>query len=156
WVNASGDRFFVKYHFKTDQGIDYLSQEEADRLAGEDGDYHQRDLHNSIEEGNHPTWTLYVQIMPYEEAKTYRLNPFDLTKTWPPADYPLLRVARMKLNRTATDFHAEMEQAAFQPNNTVPGTGPSPDKMQLARGLTYADAHRARHGVNYQQLPLNR
>src|SRR5699024_1585957 len=156
WVNASGDRFFVKYHFKTDQGIDYLGQDEADRLAGEDGDYHQRDLHNSIEQGNYPTWTLYVQIMPFEDAKTYRINPFDLTKTWPHADYPLHRVGTMKLNRNVTDFHAEMEQAAFQPNNTVPGTGLSPDKMLLARGFSYADAHRARLGVNYQQLPVNR
>src|SRR5699024_2073894 len=94
--------------------------------------------------------------MPFEEAKTYRFNPFDLTKIWPHADYPLHRVGTMKLNRNVTDYHAEMEQAAFQPNNLVPGTGLSPDKMLLGRGFAYADAHRARIGVNYEQLPVNR
>src|SRR5699024_10384363 len=125
-------------------------------MAGLDSNLHRRDLFEAIERGNYPSWTLYVQIMPYEDAKTYRINPFDLTKTWPHADYPLHRVGKMKLNRNVTDFHAEMEQAAFQPNNTVPGTGLSPDKMLLARGFSYADAHRARLGVNYQQLPVNR
>ena len=89
WLNAAGELFWVKYHFKTDQGIDFLTQEDADRLAGEDGDYHQRDLYTSIEDGNFPSWTLHVQIMPFEDAKTYRFNPFDLTKVWPHGDYPL-------------------------------------------------------------------
>jgi catalase len=155
WVNASGERFWVKYHFKTDQGVECLTQGEADRLAGEDGDHHRRDLHNAIERGEYPGWTLYVQIMPFEDAKTYRFNPFDLTKVWPHADYPLHRVGKMTLNRNVTDFHADLEQAAFQPNNLVPGTGLSPDKMLLARGFSYADAHRARVGANYQQLPVN-
>ena len=97
-----------------------------------------------------------MQIMPFDEAKTYRFNPFDLTKVWPHGDYPLVEVGQLTLNRNVTDYHTEMEQAAFQPNNTVPGTGLSPDKMLLARGFAYADAHRARLGVNYQQIPVNR
>ena len=155
WLNADGELFWVKYHFKTDQGIDFLTQEDADRLAGEDGDYHQRDLYTSIEDGNFPSWTLHVQIMPFEDAKTYRFNPFDLTKVWPHGDYPLHEVGKMTLNRNVTDYHAEIEQAAFEPNNIVPGTGLSPDKMLLARGFSYSDAHRARLGVNYKQIPVN-
>ncbi|MGE0671380.1 MAG: catalase, partial [Parachlamydiales bacterium] len=156
WVNAQGKRFFVKYHFKTDQGNDFLTQEEADRLAGADADYHRRDLFDAIKNGNYPSWTLKVQIMPFEEAATYRLNPFDLTKVWPHQDYPLHEVGRLTLNRNPTDFHTEIEQAAFEPNNMVPGIGPSPDKMLLARLFSYADAHRARLGVNYKQIPVNR
>ena len=156
WVNHSGERFWVKYHFKTDQGIQFLTQPEADRIAGEDADYHQRDLYHAIEDGDHPTWTLQMQIMPFDEARTYRFNPFDLTKVWPHSDYPLFEVGKLTLNRNVSDYHTEIEQAAFQPNNTVPGTGLSPDKMLLARGFSYADAHRARLGVNYQQIPVNR
>ena len=155
WVNASGELFWVKYHFKTDQGIEFLTQEEGDELAGADGDYHQRDLYDAIEAGNHPSWTLKMQIMPFEDAKTYRINPFDLTKVWPHGDYPLIDVGTMTLDRNVTDYHTEMEQAAFEPNNTVSGTGLSPDKMLLARGFSYADAHRARLGVNYKQIPVN-
>ncbi|MFA6916778.1 MAG: catalase [Parachlamydiales bacterium] len=155
WVNAKGERFFVKYHFKTDQGIDFLTQEEADRLAGIDGDFHRRDLFDAIKRGDYPSWTLSVQIMPFEEAATYRLNPFDLTKVWPHSDYPLHEVGRLTLDRNPTDFHTEIEQAAFEPNNMVPGIGPSPDKMLLARLFSYADAHRARLGVNYKQIPVN-
>jgi catalase len=156
WVNAANERFWVKYHFKTNQGIEFLTQDEADRIAGQDADYHQRDLYKALERGEHPSWTLKMQIMPFEEAKTYRFNPFDLTKVWPHGDYPLIDVGTMTLTRNVTDYHAEIEQAAFQPNNTVPGTGLSPDKMLLARGFAYADAHRARLGVNYQQIPVNR
>jgi catalase len=155
WVNAGGDKFWVKYHFKTDQGIDYLTQEDADRLAGESPDYHRKDLFEAIRDGDFPSWTLYMQIMPFEEAKTYRFNPFDLTKVWPHSDYRLIKVGQMTLNRNLTDFHTEMEQAAFEPNNLVPGIGLSPDKMLLARGFSYADAHRARLGVNYNQIPVN-
>ncbi|WP_227368939.1 catalase [Halomonas sp. M20] len=155
WVNAQGERFWVKYHFKTDQGIECLTQEEADRLAGEDGDYHMRDLFGAIADGNYPSWTMQVQIMPFEEAKTYRLNPFDLTKVWPHDDYPLITVGKMTLDRNPTDNHAEIEQAAFEPNSLVPGIGLSPDKMLLARGFSYADAHRARLGANYKQIPVN-
>lgn len=155
WVNARDDRFWVKYHFKTDQGIDYLTQDEADRLAGADGDYHRRDLFTAIRDQNYPQWTLYVQVMPFDEAESYRFNPFDLTKVWPHADYPLQRVGRLTLDRNVTDFHTEIEQAAFEPNSLVPGIGLSPDKMLLARGFSYSDAHRARLGVNYSQIPVN-
>ncbi len=157
-VNVKGERFWVKFHFHTDQGDGnaYLSQEEADKLAGADGDYHRRDLFSAIRDGNFPSWTLKWQIMPYEDAKTYRINPFDLTKIWPHKDYPLIEVGKMVLNRNPTDFHSEIEQAAFEPNNMVPGVGLSPDKMLLARGFSYADAHRARLGVNYKQIPVNK
>ena len=155
WVNAGGDKFWVKYHFKTDQGIECLTQEEADRIAGENPDYHRQDLFNAIRDGELPSWTLFMQIMPFEEAKTYRFNPFDLTKVWPHGDHPLIKVGTMTLNRNLTDFHTEMEQAAFEPNNLVAGIGLSPDKMLLARGFSYADAHRARLGVNYKQIPVN-
>ncbi|WP_046318038.1 catalase [Mycobacterium sp. UM_Kg1] len=155
WINAAGEIFWVKYHFISDQGVECLTQEEADRLAGVDGDYHQRDLYDAIERGEHPSWTLKMQIMPFEEAKTYRYNPFDLTKVWPHGDYPLIDVGKLTLDRNVTDYHSEIEQAAFQPNNMVPGTGLSPDKMLLARGFSYADAHRARIGTNYSQLPVN-
>jgi catalase len=156
WVNADGERFWVKYHFKCAQGVECFSQNDAGRIAGEDADYHQRDLYESIDRGDYPSWFLKMQVMPFEVAKTYRFNPFDLTKVWPHGDYPLVDVGTLTLDRNVTDYHTEMEQAAFQPNNTVPGTGLSPDKMLLARGFSYADAHRARLGVNYQQIPVNR
>lgn len=155
WINAQGERFWVKYHFKTDQGVDFLTQADADRLAGENGDYHQQDLYEHIADADFPTWTLKVQIMPFNDAKTYRFNPFDLTKVWPHADYPLHEVGTMTLNRNVTDYHTEIEQAAFEPNNLVAGTGLSPDKMLLARGFSYSDAHRARLGGNYRQIPVN-
>jgi catalase len=155
WINADGDRFWVKYHFKTDQGIECFTQDEADQMAAVDTDYHQRDLYEHIAAGEFPSWTLSMQIMPFEDAKTYRINPFDLTKVWPHADYPLTEVGRMTLNRNLTDYHTELEQAAFEPNNLVAGTGLSPDKMLLARGFSYSDAHRARLGVNYRQIPVN-
>jgi catalase len=155
WVNAAGERFWVKYHFISNQGVEFLTQAEADQLAGSDGDYHTRDLFRAIQRGEHPTWILKMQIMPFEEAKTYRFNPFDLTKVWPHADYPLVEVGRMTLDRNPTDNWAEIEQAAFEPSNLVPGIGPSPDKMLLGRLFSYPDAHRARIGVNYNQLPVN-
>jgi len=155
WANAAGQTFWVKYHFKTDQGVEFLTQEEGDHLAGADADYHQRDLYAAIERGDYPSWTLKMQIMPFEDAKTYRFNPFDLTKVWPHGDYPLIDVGTLTLNRNVTDYHTEMEQAAFEPNNMVRGTGLSLDKMLLARGFSYADAHRARLGVNYKQIPVN-
>lgn len=155
WVNAEGERFWVRYHFKTDQGIAFLTQAEADRLAGADADHHRRDLHQAIKQGDFPSWTLKMQIMPYAEAMDYRLNPFDLTKVWPYADYPLIEVGKLTLDRNPTDFFAQIEQAAFEPNNFVPGTGLSPDKMLLGRAFAYGDAHRARLGVNYRQIPVN-
>ncbi|WP_020502543.1 catalase [Sciscionella marina] len=155
WINREGERFWVKYTFKTDQGIEFFTQHEADQMAAADTDYHTRDLFEHIRDGEYPSWTMYVQIMPYEDAATYRFNPFDLTKVWPHGDYPLIEVGRMTLDRNPSDNHAEIEQAAFQPNNLVPGIGPSPDRMLLARLFSYADAHRARVGTNYQQLPVN-
>jgi len=156
WYNAAGERFWVKYHFKTDQGIEFFTQDEGDQMASADTDYHQRDLYDAIERGDYPSWTLKMQIMPFEEARDYRFNPFDLTKVWPHSDYPLIDVGRLVLDRNVADYHTEMEQAAFEPNNLVPGTNLSPDKMLLARGFSYADAHRARLGVNYKQIPVNR
>ncbi|MGF7121751.1 catalase [Rhodococcus sp. BE178] len=155
WVNAKGERFWVKYHFKTDQGIEFFTQEEGDRKAATDTDFHMRDLWQAIDRGEYPTWTLKMQIMPYEEAKTYRFNPFDLTKVWPHADYPLIDVGTMKLDRNPADYHCEIEQAAFEPSSSVPGTGPSPDKMLLGRWFSYPDAHRYRIGSNYKELPVN-
>ncbi|MFC8192935.1 catalase [Cellulomonas sp. NPDC057328] len=155
WVNAAGERFWVKYHFQTQQGIDNLTPDEAAQLAGSDADHHIRDLHEHIQDGDFPRWTLRVQVMPYEDAKTYRFNPFDLTKVWPHADYPLIEVGVMELNRNPENYFAQIEQATFAPSNFVPGIGPSPDKMLLARIFSYADAHRYRVGVNHAQLPVN-
>jgi catalase len=156
WVNAGGEKFWIKYHFKTDQGIDFLTQADADRIAGEDGDYHRRDLFEAIDGGNAPSWTLYVQVMPFADAPDYRFNPFDLTKVWPHGDYPLIEVGRMTLNQNPEDYFIHIEQAAFEPSNMVPGIGPSPDKMLLGRLFSYADTHRYRIGPNYAQLPPNR
>ncbi|MER7682691.1 catalase [Streptomyces sp. NPDC096934] len=156
WINAAGERFWVKYHFKTDQGIEFLTQSEADELAGTDADKHRRDLFESISSGNAPTWSLKVQIMPFEDAADYRFNPFDLTKVWPHADYPLIDVGRMTLDRNPEDYFIHIEQAAFEPSNLVPGIGPSPDKMLLGRLFSYPDTHRYRIGPNYTQLPPNR
>ncbi len=156
WVNAAGEKFWVKYHFISDQGVENMTQEEGDRMAGTDGDYHRRDLFDSIKKGDYPSWTLKVQVMPYDDARDYRFNPFDLTKVWPHADYPLIDVGKLTLDRNVTDFHTEIEQAAFEPNNLVPGIGLSPDRMLLARGFSYSDAHRARLGANYRQIPVNR
>ncbi|HIX00287.1 MAG TPA: catalase [Candidatus Nesterenkonia stercoripullorum] len=156
WNNENGERFWVKYHFINDAGFDTMTNEEAEQLAGADADFHRRDLFEAINRGEHPTWTLYVQIMPYEDAKTYRINPFDLTKIWPQSDYPRIKVGTLTLNRNPKNFFAEIEQAAFSPANMVPGTGNSPDKMLLGRNFAYADAHRYRIGTNFQQLPVNR
>src|ERR1700722_8864731 len=123
WINGAGQISWVKYHFISDQGIRCLTQDEADRLAGMGGDYRARDLHEAIKRGEYPSWTLKMQIMPFEDAKTYRINPFDLTKVWPHADYPLIEVGKLVLDRNFTDHHTEIEQAAFAPNNQVAGTG---------------------------------
>ncbi|MGW5402238.1 catalase [Streptomyces sp. NPDC003952] len=156
WVNGAGEKHWVKYHFHTDQGIDFLTQADADRIAGEDPDYHRRDLTDAIAGGEPPSWTLFVQVMPFEDAPGYRFNPFDLTKVWPHADYPLIEVGRMTLDKNPDDYFVHIEQAAFEPSNLVPGIGPSPDKMLLGRLFSYPDAHRYRVGPNYTQLPPNR
>lgn len=155
WVNAEGERFWVKYHFLTEQGVENMSAEEAATLAGNDGDYHRRDLFEAIKRGDFPSWSVQVQIMPYDEAKNYRFNPFDLTKVWPKKDYPRIEVGRFTLNENPVNHFAQIEQAAFSPSNTVPGTGVSPDKMLLGRVFSYPDAQRNRIGTNYNQLPVN-
>jgi catalase len=155
WVNAAGERFWVKYHFNTEQGVEAFTAAEAEQLAGADADFHRRDLFDSIAGGDYPSWRMSVQIMPYEAAKTYRYNPFDLTKIWSHHDYPLIPVGRMTLNENPENFFAQIEQAAFAPSNIVPGIGFSPDKMLLGRVFAYADAHRARIGTNFHQLPVN-
>ncbi|KAF4408580.1 catalase [Streptomyces lycii] len=156
WTNADGEVFWVKYHFKTDQGIKCLTQAEADKLAGEDPDSHQRDLRESIERGDFPSWTVGVQIMPAAEAADYRFNPFDLTKVWPHADYPVQEIGKFQLNRNPQNIFAEVEQSIFSPAHFVPGIGPSPDKMLQGRLFGYGDAHRYRVGINADQLPVNR
>jgi catalase len=155
WVNADGERFWVQYHFKTDQGIEYFTQDEADQMASIDTDYHIRDLYEHIGSGEFPSWSLKVQVMPYEDAKNYRFNPFDLTKVWPHGDYPLIDVGTMTLNRNPENYHTDIEVAAFEPSNLVPGVGVSPDKMLLGRIFSYPDTHRYRIGPNYMQLPVN-
>jgi catalase len=155
WINAGGERFWVKYHFKTDQGIEFFSDADAKAVVSEDGDFHLRDLHTAIASGNAPSWTLHMQIMGYEEAADYRFNPFDLTKIWPHSDYPLHKIGRLVLDRNPEDYFAEVEQSAFEPANMVPGIGPSPDKMLLGRLFSYPDTHRYRIGPNYLQLPIN-
>ncbi|MCU1450023.1 MAG: Catalase, partial [Acidimicrobiales bacterium] len=156
WINADGERFWVKYHFKTDQGVRSFTAAEARGMAAEDPDFHVRDLYESIERGEHPTWRLEMQVMPFEAAEDYRFNPFDLTKVWPHGDYPPMTVGRLVLDANPENYFAEVEQAAFEPANMVPGIGPSPDKMLLGRLFSYPDTHRHRIGTNYLQLPINR
>jgi len=156
FINANDERFWVKFHFKTLQGIKNFMQEEADELAGKDPDWATRDLFERIERGKYPKWELSVQIMPEIEAETYEWNPFDLTKVWPHGDYPLVKVGIMELNKNPSNYFAEVEQAAFAPSNRVPGISFSPDKMLQGRLFSYSDAHRYRLGVNYESLPVNR
>jgi catalase len=156
WINAAGERFWVKYHFVSNQGNVEMHGAEAQDIAGADADYYRRDLYEAIEAGNFPSWTVKVQVMPYEDAKDYRFNPFDLTKVWPHADYPLIEVGVHTLNRNPENFFAQIEQAAFSPANTVPGIDISPDKMLMARVFSYPDAQRYRVGTNYNELPVNR
>jgi catalase len=155
WVNAVGEKFWVKYHFHTRQGMAFFSNAEAQQMAGLDADYHRRDLFDAIARHEFPQWVLSVQVMPYADAPAYRINPFDLTKTWPHKDYPLIEVGTMTLDRNPENFFAQIEQAAFSPGNTVPGIGLSPDKMLLGRAFAYNDAQRNRIGTNFHQLPVN-
>lgn len=156
FINAKNERFWVKFHFKTKQGIQNMTPQEANKIAGADPDYHTRQLFEMIERNEYPKWTFYVQVMPEAEAEHYRWNPFDLTKVWPHADYPLIEVGTMELNRNPENYFAEVEQSAFSPANVVPGISFSPCKMLQARIFAYADAHRYRLGVNYESLPINR
>ncbi len=156
WVNAEGQAVWVKYHFKTEQGIKNMTTELAVKLAGENPDYHIEDLHNAIEKGDFPAWKVYVQIMPLEEANTYRFDPFDITKVWSHKDYPLIELGRYELNRNPENYFAEVEQATFSPGTLVPGIEPSPDKLLQGRLFAYGDAHRYRVGANHNLLPVNR
>ncbi len=155
-INANHERFYVKWHFKTKQGIKNLMAEEATRLKGEDQDYSQRDLFESIEKGDFPKWRVCIQVMPEAEAPSYKVNPFDLTKVWSHKDYPLIEVGEMTLDKNPDNYFAQVEQAAHSPVNIVPGMGYSPDKMLQARLISYPDAHRYRVGVNYVSLPVNK
>ena len=155
WVNARGEVFWVKYHFKTDQGIKNLVADDAARIAGHDADHHQRDLLRAIDRAEYPSWTLKMQIMPAADAGKYRFNPFDVTKVWSHRDYPLITVGRIVLNRNPENYFAEVEQAAFNPAHFVPGIGPSPDKMLQGRLFSYGDTHRYRLGANHMRLPVN-
>ncbi|WP_156153530.1 catalase KatA [Domibacillus robiginosus] len=155
WVNAEGQAVWVKYHFKTDQGVKNLDVDVAAKLAGENPDYHTEDLFNAIDNGDFPSWTLYVQIMPFEDANTYKWDPFDVTKVWSQKDYPLIEVGKMTLDRNPENYFAEVEQATFSPGTLVPGVEPSPDKMLQGRLFAYADAHRYRVGANHNTLPIN-
>jgi len=155
-INAKNERFWVKFHFKSLQGIECLTNDQAATLVAQDRESSQRDLFESIEQGTYPKWRFCVQVMPEKEAETYRWNPFDLTKVWPHADYPLIEVGILELNRNPEHYFAEVEQSAFSPSNIVPGIGFSPDKMLQARIFSYADAHRYRVGTHYEMLPVNR
>jgi catalase len=155
WENDAGEKFWVKYHFKTVQGPETFTDAEAKSMVAEEPDFHLRDLFDSIAKGDAPEWRLEMQIMPFAEAADYRFNPFDLTKVWPHGDYPPITIGRMVLDRNPESYFAEVEQAAFEPANMVRGIGPSPDKMLLGRLFSYPDTHRHRIGTNYLQLPIN-
>ena len=155
FINAQNERFWVKFHFKTQQGIKNWTDEEAAAAVAHDRETHQRDLYDAIERGDFPKWTMYVQIMPELEAEKVPYHPFDLTKVWPKADYPLIEVGEFELNRNPANYFAEVEQAAFNPANVVPGISFSPDKMLQGRLFSYGDAQRYRLGVNHGQIPVN-
>ncbi len=156
FINAKNERFWVKFHFKTQQGIACMMQEQADKIAGENPDYHVQQLFEMIKKGEYPKWTFSVQVMPEVEAESYKWNPFDLTKVWPHGDYPLIEVGEMELNRNPENYFAEVEQSAFSPGNVVPGISFSPCKMLQARIISYDDAARYRLGANFESLPINR
>ncbi len=153
--NAKKERFWVKFHFKTQQGHRFLTNREAEAVVGKSRETYQEDLFSAIERGEFPRWTVFVQVMPERDADKTAYNPFDLTKVWPHKDYPLIEVGVLELNRNPDNYFAEIEQVAFSPSNSVPGIGFSPDKMLQARIFSYADAHRYRLGTHYEALPVN-
>ncbi|MDP2424392.1 MAG: catalase [Bacteroidales bacterium] len=155
-INAAGERMWVKFHFKTQQGIKNFTGPEADAMRGKDPDFSQRDLVTAIGKVVFPKWALKIQVMTQAQAKTFRWNPFDLTKIWPHGEYPLIDVGVMELNQVPSNYFADVEQSAFAPSNIVDGIGLSPDKMLQGRILAYPDAHRYRLGANYEQIPVNR
>nr|UCK81643.1 catalase [Arenicola marina] len=154
-VNAQGEAVYCKFHYKTNQGIKCLMADQAGRLEGEDPDYATRDLYNAIASGDFPSWTMYIQVMTFDEAEKFRWNPFDLTKVWPHGEFPLIPVGKFTLNRNPKNYFSEVEQAAFSPAHLVNGIEPSPDKMLQGRLYSYSDTHRHRLGTNYQQIPVN-
>ncbi len=155
FLNAQNERSWVKFHFVTQQGIENLSNEEAAAIIGKDRESNQRDLLEAIDKGDFPKWKMYIQVMSEAEAKDYRFHPFDVTKVWPKGDYPLIPVGEFELNRNPENYFADVEQAAFNPTNIVPGIGFSPDKMLQGRLFSYGDAQRYRLGVNNYQIPVN-
>lgn len=155
WMNSKGEAFWVKYHFKTNQGIHCMTSSDAVKIAGENPDHHHLDLLQSIEKGDFPSWKVYVQIMPISDANNYRFNPFDVTKVWSLKDYPKQEIGLMVLNRNPDNYFAEVEQVAFSPANFVPGIGPSPDKMLQGRLFSYGDTQRYRLGINHTKIPVN-
>ncbi|XP_056383685.1 catalase-like isoform X2 [Hyla sarda] len=154
-VNAKNEAVYCKFHYKTDQGIKNLSVEEADRLVVQDPDYAIRDLFQAIAKKDFPSWTMYIQVMTFQQAEECSFNPFDLTKVWPHSEYPLIPVGKLVLNRNPENYFAEVEQIAFDPSNMPPGIEPSPDKMLQGRLFSYPDTHRHRLGTNYLHLPVN-
>jgi catalase len=155
WVNAKGEVHFVKYHYKTCQGIKNFTNAEAAAMGQQDSEWSTNDLYNEIAKGNFPSWNWFVQAMPEKDAAKYRFDVFDITKVWPHSDYPLIPVGKITLNRNPTNYHAETEQVAFAPSHLVPGIEPSNDKMLQGRLLNYPDTHRHRLGPNYEQIPIN-
>jgi len=155
WYNKNGEYFWVQYHFKTDQGIKNLTRQEAEIMRSKDPDHATRDLYEAIEQGDYPSWTLQMQIMTPEQAKDYRFDIFDITKVWPHADFPPIEVGKLVLNRNPENYFAQVEQAAFGPQNLVPGIATSPDKMLQGRLFSYHDTHIHRLGLNYHLLPVN-
>ena len=155
-INASGERFWVKFHFKTLQGIETLTNKQAEAIIAKDRESNQRDLFENIEAGNFPKWSFEIQIMTDSHAKNCAFNPFDLTKVWPHADFPMIKVGIMTLNKNPKNYFNEIEQASFSPSNIVPGISFSPDKMLQARIFSYPDAHIYRVGTHYEMLPINR
>jgi len=154
-INAKGERFWVKYHLKTQQGIKNMTDAEAEAVIGKCRESHQRDLYDAIERGECPRWTVSIQIVPEKDAAKFPFNPFDLTKVWPKGEYPLHEVGVLELNRNPENYFQDVEQAAFNPANIVPGLGFSPDKMLQGRLFSYGDAQRYRLGVNHHQIPVN-
>ena len=155
FINDDSERFWVKFHFRTQQGIKNLTDAEAQDLIGRDRESHQRDLFDAIDRGDFPKWTLYIQVMPETDAEKVPYHPFDLTKIWPKKDYPLIEVGVIELNHNPDNFYADVEQSAFAPSSVVPGISFSPDKMLQARLFAYSDAQRYRLGVNFHQIPVN-
>jgi catalase len=155
WYNEEGEFFWVQYHFKTDQGIKNLTREEAQQLSGTDPNHATRDLYETIERGEYPSWTLEMQILEPEKVKDFRWDILDITKVWPHAEVPPIEIGKLVLNRNPLNYFAEVEQAAFGPGNVVPGIALSPDKMLQARAVSYHDTHLHRLGPNYHLIPVN-